>query len=53
MMMQERFNKNIRKDVLVTNLSFGNINKKDINDLTIQEFDEILDKQNLFFRINR
>lgn len=49
----KRFNKNIRKDVLVTNLSFGNINKKDINDLTIQEFDEILDKQNLFFRINR
>jgi DNA primase len=48
-----RFNKMIRKDTLVTNLSFGNINKKDINDLTIQEFDQILDDQGLYFRINR
>ena len=48
-----RFNKMIRKDVIVTNLFFKGINKKDINELTIQEFDKILDDNGLYFRYNR
>jgi hypothetical protein len=48
-----RFNNMIRKDTIVTNLSAKKFGKKDINDLTIQEFDTILDDEGLFFRINR
>ena len=48
-----RFNKMIRKDVIVTNLFFKDVNKKDINELTIQEFDKILDDNGLYFRYNR
>jgi DNA primase len=48
-----RFNKMIRKDVFVTNLSCNIVGKKDINDLSIQEFDKILDDNGLYYRINR
>lgn len=47
-----RFNKMIRKDTIVTNISFLGIQKKDINDLTVQEFNELMNKNKLFFRIN-
>jgi DNA primase len=48
-----RFNKMIRKDVFVTNLSCSAVNKKDVNDLTIQEFDKILDDNGIYYRIDR
>ena len=49
----KRFNKMIRKDVIVTNLFSNVVGKKDINDLSIQEFDNILDESGLYFRIDR
>ena len=48
-----KFNKMIRKDVIVTNLQCNVVGKKDINDLTIQEFDKILDDNGLYYRYNR
>lgn len=48
-----RFNRMIRKDTIVTNLSANRFGKKDVNDLTMQEFDTILDDEGLFYRIDR
>ena len=47
----QRFNKNINKNIFVTNLYFGNLKKKDINDLTKDEFDQILNAEGLTFRL--
>lgn len=48
----KRFNKNIRKDAFVTNIKYTNPRKKDVNDLTKEEFDTLLNKENLKFRLN-
>ena len=43
----------INKNIFVTNLSFGNLKKKDINDLTKEEFDQILNAEGLTFRLDK
>lgn len=47
----DNFNRNIRKDAFVTNISFKGLKAKDINDLSKEEFDKLLNQENLTFRL--
>lgn len=47
-----RFNENIANNIIVINLKSNIENKKDINDLTEEEFNDILNQHNLTWRLN-
>lgn len=48
----DKFNRKIKKDCMVTNISYGKRNVKDINDLSKEEFDSLLGEYGLNWRIS-